>query len=79
MKYGPLFRNYIEDFAHTPSTNRCTTLPYTELKQMAKNMYPTIKSDVRAHHVRNNPLVNYMRMPKQELAVAVYEALNLMY
>lgn len=79
MKYGPLFRNYIEDFAHTPSTNRCTTLPYVELKQMAKNMYPTIKSDYNAGHVRYNPLSDYMRMPKQALAVAVYEALNLMY
>ena len=34
MKYGYLFRNYIEDFAHTPSTNRCSTLPYKELKLM---------------------------------------------
>lgn len=79
MKYGPLFRNYIKEFAHIPSTNRCTTLPYKELKIMAKNMYPTLKSDEVARHIRKNPLVNYMRMPKNELTLAVYEALNLMY
>ena len=36
MKYGYLFRNYMEDYEHIPSTNRCSTLPYKELKLMAK-------------------------------------------
>ena len=79
MKYGKLFKSYIEDFNHLPSNNRCTLLPYNELKIMAKNMYPIIKQDKIAGHVRHNPLVNYMRMTKNNLAIAVYDALNLMY
>lgn len=79
MKYGRLFKNYMGDFDHTPSNNRCTLLPYNELKTMAKNMYPIIKLDMIAGHVRHNPLTNYMRLSKNELALAVYDALNLMY
>lgn len=79
MKYGRLFRNYIEDFAHTPSTNRCSTLPYKELKLMAKNMYHIIKNDIVLDDIDRNPLINYQRMNQNELAVSVYEALNLMY
>jgi len=78
MKYGRLFRNYIEDFAHTPSTNRCSTLPYKELKLMAKNMYPIIKDEIIIDNI-NNPLINYQRKDQEELAISVYEALNLMY
>ena len=78
MKYGKLFRNYMEDFNHTPSTNRCSTLPYKELKLMAKNMYNVIKNDV-VHDNADNPLFGYMRKNKDELALSVYKALMLIY
>lgn len=78
MKYGYLFRNYIEDFAHTPSTNRCSTLPYKELKLMAKNLYKAVKEQCEQWNDAN-PLFNYTRMPADKLAKAVYKALDYLY
>ena len=78
MRYGPLFRNYIEDYNHTPSTNRCTTLSYKELKQMAKNMYNNVK-ELCEEYADENPLTNYTRMTKAELPLAVYNALTYLY
>ena len=75
MRDGPLFRCYKEDFNHAPSTTRCSTLPYKELKQMAKNLYPDTKSAVRVM----NPLKNYQRKDKNNLAIAVYDALRILY
>lgn len=78
MKYGKLFRDYIKTYNHRPSTNRCSTLPYKELKQMAKNMYPNIKQrcDVFGAH---NILFEYMKMPHHRLSKAVYQALDYLY
>lgn len=78
MKYGKLFRAYIEKHNHTPSTNRCSTLSYKELKQMAKNMYPDVKQccDIFLDH---NMLFDYMKMPHNQLSKAVYQALNYLY
>lgn len=82
MKYGKLFREYIkdyvEDYAHMPSTNRCSTLPYKELKLIAKTLYKDVKEDCeRWKNV--NPLFNYTRMPADTLAKAVYKALKYRY
>lgn len=78
MKYGKLFRDYIEKHNHKPSTNRCSTLPYKELKQMAKNIYPDVKHccDIFAD---NNMLLGYMKMPHHQLSKAVYQALDYLY
>lgn len=78
MKYGYLFINYIDDFKHTPSTNKCSTLPYKELKAMAKNMYKTVKDECELWD-DENPLFNYTRMPADKLAKAVYKALDYLY
>ena len=78
MKYGYLFRNYMEDYDHTPSTNRCSTLPYKELKLMAKNLYKTVKENCEIQK-DENPLFNYTRMPADILVKAVYKALKYLY
>lgn len=78
MKYGYLFRNYIKDFAHIPSTNRCSTLPYKELKLMAKNLYKIVKEEFEQWN-EESPLFNYTRMPADKLAKAVYKALDYLY
>lgn len=78
MKYGKLFRDYIEHYNHKPSTNRCSTLPYKELKQIAKNIYPNVKQfcDVFGDY---NILFEYMKMPHHKLSKAVYQALDYLY
>ena len=78
MKYGELFKDYINKYNHKPSTNRCSTLPYKELKQMAKNLYPDVKQccDIFAE---DNMLLGYMKMPQPQLALAVYQALDYLY
>lgn len=78
MKYGKLFRNFIDKFGFTPSTNRCSTLPYNELKTMAKFMYSDVK-DFCNEYDRHNPLDMYMRQNHNELVLNVYNALNIMY
>lgn len=78
MKYGKLFRNYIEKYNHKPSTNRCSTLPYKELKQVAKNIYPDVK-DCCYVFGDNNMLFEYMKMPHHQLSKAVYQALDYLY
>lgn len=78
MKYGPLFRGYIRDYNHTPSANRCTKMPYKELKQMAKNLYLDVKEECNMWN-DNNPLSEYMRMSKEQLPNAVWNALVYMY
>lgn len=78
MKYGYLFRNYIEDFNHTPTANKCSALNYAELKIMAKNMYPLIKEECNLWN-DENPLANYTRMPTNKLSKAVYNALDYLY
>jgi hypothetical protein len=78
MKYGKLFRDYIEKYNHEPSTNRCSTLPYKELKQMAKNIYPDVKRSCDIFK-DNNMLFEYMKMPHYQLSKAVYQALDYLY
>lgn len=78
MKYGKLFRDYIKIYNHTPSTNRCSTLSYKELKQMSKNMY----SDVKQRCIifaDDNMLLGYMKMPYYKLSKAVYQALDYLF
>lgn len=76
MKYGKLFTNFINKFGFTPSTNRVSTLPYNELKRMAKEMYSEVKTFCNDED-RENPLDMYMRQPRQELIMNVYQALNI--
>lgn len=71
MNYGKRFTKYINVFpnATKPSTNRCSTLPYNELKAMAKNLY---------HNNRDAKieLYKYQNMPAHELKNSVYRALG---
>ena len=78
MKYGKLFRDYIEKYNHKPSTNRCSTLSYKELKQMAKNMYPNVKQRCIIF-AEDNMLLGYMKMSHHQLSKAVYQALDYLF
>ena len=78
MKYGKLFTNFIDKFNFVPSSNRVSTLPYNELKRMAKEMYAEVKEFCEFEE-RKNPLDMYMRQSKQELIMNVYQALNIVY
>lgn len=78
MKYGKLFTNFVNKYNFKPSTNRVSTLPYNELKRMAKEMYSEVK-DFCESEDRRNPLDMYMRQCKNELVLNVYQALNIVY
>lgn len=78
MKYGKLFKHYINDYNHSPTTNRCSTLPHKELKLMAKNMYMDAKRFTMLYE-EPNPLTKYQQMNHSELILAVYNALNILY
>lgn len=78
MKYGKLFKCYINEYGHKPSDTRCSRLSYKELKEMAKNMYTDVKESCNMWN-DENPLLNYTRMTKNELPKAVYDALTYLF
>ena len=66
MKFGKLFTKFLVKYPDVKLTaNRCSNLPYAELKMMAKVMYP---NNVGIPHY-------YMRMSHPLLADTVYSAL----
>lgn len=71
MIYGKRFKKYMQTFpdAAKPSTNRCSTLPYGELKAMAKNIYHNNR-DAKVE------LYKYQNMPANELRNSVFRALD---
>jgi hypothetical protein len=71
MKYGKKFTKYMNTFpnAAKPSANRCSALPYNELKAMAKNIYHNNR-DAKVE------LYKYQNMPKNELVNSVFRALD---
>lgn len=66
MKYGKLFKNYIEKYGETPESNRCSSCDRSTLLHMAHNMYQDNK----------NVLKNYMRTNTNDLSKNVYRALK---
>lgn len=78
MKYGKLFRMLVDKYNFTPSKNRCSLLPYKELKSIAKIIYEDTKEMARILGV-NNPLSNYVRQSKDVLTTTVYNALEMIY
>jgi len=71
MKFGKLFKNYMNNYpnAAVPTANRCSKLPYNELRSMAKNMY-------HANRDTKVELNHYQNMTKRQLTHAVYRALG---
>ena len=71
MKFGKLFKNYMNNYpnAALPTANRCSMLPYNELRSMAENMY-------HANRETKVELYHYQNMNKRELTNAVYRALG---
>ena len=71
MAFGKRFKAYMKNYpnAAKPSANRCSLLPYGELRSMAKNMY-NANDDSKAN------LYKYQHMTKTDLANAVYRALG---
>ena len=78
MKYGKLFREFINTYDYAPSKNRCSSLSYNELKTMAKFMYYDIVEVIK-HDKRYNPLDMYMRQNRAELQINVYKALRILF
>ena len=66
MKYGKLFKKYIERYGETPDSNKCSSCSRTTLLHMAHNMYPENK----------NLLESYMRTNTKDLSRNVYHALK---
>ena len=71
MAFGKRFKAYMNNYpnAAKPTANRCSLLPYNELRSMAKNMY-NANNDSKAN------LRQYQHMTKRELSNAVYRALG---
>ena len=73
MAFGKRFKAYMNNYpnAATPSANRCSMLPYNELRTMARTMY---------HANRNTKveLFHYQNMNKKDLGNAVYRAMGVL-
>ena len=71
MAFGKRFKTYMKNYpnAATPTANRCSKLPYNELRTMAKNMY-------FANGNSRMELYHYQNMTKHNLANAVYRAMG---
>ena len=71
MAFGKRFNAYMKKYpnAAVPSANRCSQLPYNELRTMAKTMY----YDNRDSKIQ---LYRYQNMTKTNLANAVYHAMG---
>lgn len=78
MKYGKLFKEFINAFGFYPIANKCSALPYSDLKLMAKYMYGDVV-DVCADEDIPNPLEAYMRQSKELLSRNVYTALRILF
>lgn len=73
MKYGKLFRGLQAEFKgfDNLSANRCSELPYNELKKVAGTLYRAgIRDDIKH---------DYMRTNRARLAQNVYNALSKRY
>jgi hypothetical protein len=72
MKYGKLFRGLQGEFPqfNKLSGNRCSTLPYKELRNVAGTLYRAGMKVVGS---------DYMRTSKDELAGRVFRALTTRY
>lgn len=78
MKYGKLFTAFIDAFGFRPSATKCSALSYSELKTMAKYMYPSAV-DICEDEEIPNPLKAYMRQSKELLSRNVYTALRILF
>lgn len=78
MRYGKMFKNFINTYDYIPSKNRCSSLTYNELRMMAKLMYYDIV-EICKQQDQYNPLDMYMRQNHQELIINVYKALRILF
>lgn len=78
MKYGKLFKGFITTYGYTPSSNRCSTLSYNELKTIAKFMYYDVVEVCKTDNI-HNPLDMYMRQSRLDLMGNVYKALRILF
>lgn len=70
MAFGKRFKAYMKRYPNVnPTANRCSELPYVELRSMAKNLY-------FENNESKEYLQKYQNMKHQDLSNAVYHAMG---
>lgn len=77
MKYGRLFKSFINEFGYRPSTTRCSRLPYKEAKKMCSLLYKKAKETERNETV--DRLWDFTRTKNGDLQKTLYTALSFWY